>query len=469
MHTRRIIGCSQNDSLPSDFEEYIRSLYEYDYLPCQHCNRLKYICSYKQLYSVIQQEELQPGDLIDIQRIVFETIIELQSEEGCEYFDIEGTIVLFRMLVIMMLQKYVIGIDPYYLVALNYDMEYENDLFNQQEIDKLLDYADKLLIENKNMFIIISDLCLGNLQFGDLLINDKGTVKAFEVKFGEKNLKISEQVYRGKDNPYDREKSKTDWKHFERAKKQRERYAIISQRLNSKFYIDVEKRIGIYQYGMDEFDSYKEIFITAIKESREHLYREVIVDDNISIITINRAAFKTCHNELAPPCIFLMYKDLLHCSIEDNEISMVKKFYSSRINDYELYSYNSVIFDYSAPQPYIWGVTDVSMTDLFDHGVEVFIRIKLEGLFDYLRNQGLKIYPKKRMPSPFLLIHNNKNWMIDYDGHGPLAFTHDTLKRIFCGFYTSKGLADLLKIQCMEVEEAVLRRIEEMGQENEYN
>lgn len=282
------------------------SLYQYDNLSCLSCNRLKYVCLYKQLYRSIRSGDLKPEEVLDTQRYILYAIIELRSEEGCEYFSVEDTVIMFRMLVTMMLQIYVIGVDPFNLVALNADLDYDNDIYNQQEITKLLDYAEQYLKKHRRTYIVVSDLCLGNLQFGDLLINNKGTFRGIEVKSGKKNRKITKLVYKGKKNPYDKATNKTDWKHFERAKKQWERSKIISQQLQSKYYFNGDKGIVVYPYWADEYDSYGEILSNIIKDSHKQLYREVIIDENISIISINRAAYKAYKKELAPPCLYLI-------------------------------------------------------------------------------------------------------------------------------------------------------------------
>ena len=55
--------------------------------------------------------------------------------------------------------------------------------------------------------------------------------------------------------------------------------------------------------------------------------------------------------------------------------------------------------------------------------------------------------------------------MIDYKECGPAgagAFTVDTLKRIFCGMYTSQGLADYLKTECRDLEQGVRALLQEV-------
>lgn len=461
----------------NSFDEYVNSCVVYEGHSCHDCNRIRYACLYKQLYKKITSCELEPRELIDVQRTIFETVLELQQEEmKCDYFDKEDKIIEFRMLVTVALQIYVVGADPYNIISLNTDLKYDNDLFNIIEIERLFQDAIEVLEEAPSSFIIISDLCLGNMQFGDLIVGDEREIKGIEVKSGEKNKIIGELVLEGNNNPYNKESNKTDWNHFERFKRQWMRLQLIQERVNADGYIDSQKAIVVSRYWDRNYDNYEKVFVRAMQEAEKHLFHEIIVDNCISIITINKAAQQSASKHLAPPCLYLMLKDLIRMPLKRGEKRAFNKFNASNFPDCEIFPYYAVLHDYGAVQPYLWGVTDKQMVFLIEYGIEIMIKINLESLFDYLHQQGFKIYPmklypQKGMPVSYLYKYKNKYWSIeheDYGFEGATAFTIDTIKRISCGMYTSKGLADYLRSLCENVERITKANFGEVANNNEY-
>ena len=62
-------------------------------------------------------------------------------------------------------------------------------------------------------------------------------------------------------------------------------------------------------------------------------------------------------------------------------------------------------------------------------------------------------------------------WIIEHEDcgfEGATAFTIDTIKRISCGMYTSKGLADYLRNLCENVERITKTSFEGMARSDEY-
>ena len=442
------------------FDEYVDSCVGYERFSCHNCKRIKYACIYRQLYRKIISCELEPRELIDIQRTIFENVLELQQEEKkCDYFDKADKIIEFRMLVTMALQLYIIGIDPYSIISLNTDLNYDNDLFNEKEIKRLFDDAEEVLEEEPFSFIVISDLCLGNMQFGDLIVGNEKEIKGIEVKSGEKNKIICELVLEGKSNPYNKETNKTDWKHFERFKKQWERDQLIQERGNADGYIDPQRAMVVSKYWDRDYDNYEKVFARALKKAENHLFQEIKVDRCISIITINKAAQQYDSRILPPPCLYLMLKDLIHLPLKRGEKRALDKFCDNDFPGYEIYPYYDVLHDHGAVQPYLWGATDRQMMYVLEYGIEILIKIKIEALFDYLQQQGFKIYHKKLYPQKGISMQDfykfkDKYWFIeheDYGIEGSIVFTNDIIKRISCGMYTSKGLAEYLMLLCKHV------------------
>ena len=182
-----------------EFEEYLMAFDMYEGHRCDCCSKLMYICLYKQIYRRIVSRELSPEELLGVQREVFQIIIDLRKkEENCVFFDVNNMVRMFRMLINTSLQVYILGPDPYNMVVLNEDQKYDNDLFNEKEIASLLNNAEEYLRTHKKVHLIISDLCLGNLQFGDFITNEHGRINGVEVKRGRKNKRISKRVYKGK-------------------------------------------------------------------------------------------------------------------------------------------------------------------------------------------------------------------------------------------------------------------------------
>ena len=81
----------------NSLDEYVDSCAGYERFSCHNCKRIKYACIYRQLYRKIISCELEPRELIDIQRTIFENVLELQQEEKkCDYFDKADKIIEFN-------------------------------------------------------------------------------------------------------------------------------------------------------------------------------------------------------------------------------------------------------------------------------------------------------------------------------------------------------------------------------------
>jgi len=435
-----------------DTKEKHISLELYGDYNCNCCSFLSCVKKYKRLLKRILSGKLSPTQLVNVQETIVEVIQAVNNDDfECEYFDKKLVSHMYRMLVNLALQIYVIGLEPYRMTTLTIS-NYHWDLYNPHEVTRMIDVSRQLLNDNPNQFIVIADLCLGNIQYGDLLIKRDGEIIGAEVKEGEKNQFIMDLVIRDEDNPFSEDK---DVKHFERVKRQWIRGEKIKERLSAGMDFDGDAE-GIYYgipYFIDGIADYSDRFKEALMGAYEHYYKEIRIDDAISIITVNDAAYRSSQHEMAPPCLHKLFKQArMRCCKSESYIEDIAALFNQEESDEGelLFLYNEVMFIPGMIQPCFWGATEDMMINLLFKSIQIYIIIRIEVLFDYLRNHGLKVYPKKWRGRKVGFRYKNKYWAIEERGEDnttsiPVLFSVDHLYRMAYGLYTSEGIKDYLK------------------------
>ena len=417
---------------------------------CEGCIKIRHQKLYMQLYKKIVSGKLSPTQLLNVQEKIYHAVLSVRRYDGsCNYYDKLKEEYKFRTLVIIALQIYAIGPDPYELRSLT-TSDSRNDLFNDKEIAGLLRVAKSIVRKKSKCHIIVSDLCIGNLQLGDLIVSEGNKVVSYEVKTGEKNIEIVNKVRSCKENPYT---SPIDREHFNRVKKQRDRRQLIINRFQTGYFTE-HSNDGTHfyiPYWIEGIDEYSETFKKALKEARHNIYKKTTVDDQISIITINRAAYLEEQGLVSPQCISNINRGAeLLCKYDSIQASHLEQFDSKHKNEIDntVFYYNDVLRNTDAPQPYLWGIDGKTVSALYEDTLQVFTEIKIDYLFNYLRENGFKVYERRRINEKNAFVKDNKNWVVENTSistYCPLIVTEDYIRRIRYGMYTSEGIALFLK------------------------
>lgn len=380
--------------------------------------RLK--ASYIRIYNMINQGTLSPESVLFIQKEVFYITEHLRSENidflnySKEYYTS-----VFRMLVNNILWMYVIKKDFCNIHSLTNHMEF-SDQYSSKNIKLYFKIAQTHLTNNSDDFIIINDLCKGGIGPGDFIIKNKNeeNTEFYEYKEpSKKNCELMKLLDTCDDYQFERE---TDYKQFERMKRQKELSEKIIDNLNASECLNVLYNISvnlhddriIVSYNLDGLKTYYDIFLAAIKKKKT--YDIIHIDEAIDLIIIDRKAIGCIH-------------------------------FDFRIDDPDLihYDYQEVIINPYLPQLYNFiskeKLNGNDMYRIVSGELHILTIVNYELLFQKFREAGYKVYSRKNgegLSHKNNLYYKKRWWIIEKDGiKWPISNT--LVYRLTCAFYTS--------------------------------
>lgn len=402
---------------------------------------------YQKLYDRINSGKLTPLEVINIQEDILNIVETLKSEAKnpllYEIYNYEYLIETFRMLVNNILSIYVIGTDITVIRKLT-TSQYGEDNYNVANINYYFEICHNAIKEYHNIYLVVLDLCMGNLQLGDIIYRYGKTFDYLEVKKDTpKNNAMIEALMNNDDNPFT---EKHDIQQFERIKKQHKRNLGIINKLESPYSITNN---GVtLPYNLRHIKKFSNKFNKAVNSAQNQLCKEIKVDSCVSIITADIE------------CINYICDDKPLQALQHAQGKYRKPHKNLRVNE-ELQNwitnvpedgitkilYNNVLQEAFLPQPYLAGIRGQEISKILTGKIGIYIKIDIEKLFQKLRDEGFAIYPKKGSYSPAEFYYKKKNWIIkkkdDKDEGFPLGLS--IIHRIAYAFYTTDDIIYFIK------------------------
>ena len=133
---------------------------------------------YFALYETINFKKLTPLQTLDIQIIVF-WVLELLKNAKCatkeDSIELEDIIYYYRNLVNNVLNRYILDLEIYDMGKLTTS----SDMYSGYEAKNMYQYISYIYDyyrDEGEKHIVITDLCVGNIQAGDLILKEDGHV-----------------------------------------------------------------------------------------------------------------------------------------------------------------------------------------------------------------------------------------------------------------------------------------------------
>jgi hypothetical protein len=312
----------------------------------------------------------------------------------------------------------------------------ENDNYDSKNIREYLVYAFRKTIFKHEAYYIICDLCLGNLQCGDLIYRISNEVNYLELKKGRINNRIRELIEK-KELP-DNESASFN-KHYRRVLKQIERHSKIDEYLSCP--ILQGEMIRLPRVKREEAISYVDILNKLYEGINEKQLLELTkkVDNNITLMLCKENILFLANN----------LEEVINVTdkaINQEMLSYIKYFKEKmRILADSKYEeiYNNIIEDPYIVRPFQLGINPNLYSKLMFNELVLFIFIDVNGIFQLLRDEGYKVYPKKGTANPLYFRMNNKNYIIEKDGK-QIYFTLGVFERLITEMLTTEGLVDYI-------------------------
>ena len=394
---------------------------------------------YMELYEKIQSGTLNAKGIIDTQFEIFNTIETLKksakNKKLYKIINFEYLYDVWRMLANNILDKYIFNCDPIVIRKLSLN-DYRQDNYDSIHIKRYLEIAYEFLEEMPGALMVITDLCLGSIKWGDIIRAYGNEIKGVEIKSGTpKNLQIMNAVETGNIN---RILTKYDEKQFRRIQKQFIRMDEISKVMSEKNIYVMDDGV-LYPYFLDGISSYKAIFREEVVKPC-NLFRNVDVDDCISFSINNTSGqnmLMTCkENELI--CCMCKYGDELNAWAENHY-----KYNEVENADVFVITYNEVLRNPYFPQPSSLNISADVIREMLNGSKAIQISINIEKLFEAIRQHGYKVYPKKTQEKPSDFVYKQKRWIIQKNDIKN-QFSYMLINRIAFACYSTKGILQFI-------------------------
>lgn len=391
------------------------------------------------LYKVINFNYLSPREVLCVQSIILQMLEKLKSTpiNSENKREVEDIVFYFRSLVNNILCKYFFEGEMYYMSSLTTKSNIFSD-YEYKNVKYYIEIADAMLLEDKGRYVVITDLCVGNIQAGDIIVKNNSGVSFIEIKKPSKhNDAILDSIINEKPIKLC---SEYDKKQYERLKRQKERFDEIEAQI-SLLPLNIGEYGVTYPLLDENIKTYKRKLLIAIKMARYFVHNIIKVDSIVTIHTINNARINIYEKEILDSVALKRMRRYSCICISNRRIIENTKYFLANIGE-NTFEYNVCIDMPYAPQPYIYKIPMNIIKKLYYRDLQIFISIDFEALFDKMKQLGYKVYKKKSGDNK-LFRYKNSCWY--FEKNDTKGFIGNAIvERIVFGLYTSNDYVNAI-------------------------